>query len=92
MEGQANEQPYHLDGTIPWATLEDGKKCTALSCVVLLSDGPGTVLGRMLSNFWVKNDEEVVSFLNEQVQESINAQHKPVLRRAGHVVVFPLGQ
>jgi len=33
-----------------------------------------------------------VSFLNEQVQESINAQHKPVLRRAGHVVVFPLGQ
>jgi len=68
--------------------------CTALSCVLLLSDGPGTVLGRMLSNFWEAFDDDnqaISDFLIAEIEESKKKQSPAVLRRAGHVMLFPLG-
>lgn len=91
--GEVGEQPFHLDGTVPWMDLE-GRKCTPLSCIILLTDGPGAVLGRLLSNFWdeLDDDEAVSSFLLEQVEESKKKEKSSVVQRAGHVLMFPLGR
>ncbi len=69
----------------------NGKACTALSCVVLLGDAPAPVLGRLLSNFWDKDDQGVSDFLNEQILECVADAKESLVRRAGHVTFFPLG-
>ena len=86
-----NEQPFHLDGAAPWFTSSDGKRWTTLSCVVLLTDGPSTVLGTLLPDFWSKSDEDVANDLNEAIRTENGARHEFNIRRAGHVVVFPQG-
>lgn len=91
--GTCNEQPFHLDGSVPWSTLRNGAIYTALSCVILLGDGPGTVLGRLLSNFWDSfgDDAQGLSdFIRDQIKKS-EEEMGPYKSRAGHVVVFPLG-
>lgn len=96
--GSLNEQPFHLDGTVPWSQLQDGRVCTALSCVVLLGDAPGTVLGRLLSNFWEEfagDDAAIAKFLNKHIAECDKAHDstaKKAMVRAGTVVLFPLGE
>jgi len=80
-----------MERSLGWKPRE---KCAPLSCVLLLSDGPGTVLGRMLSNFWEAFDDDnqaISDFLIAEIEESKKKQSPAVLRRAGHVMLFPLG-
>ena len=91
--GQVNEQPFHLDGVVPWFTPEGGgKKWTTLSCVLQLCDGPSTVLGTLLEDFWKLDDEEVADSLNAAISKENSVSHTETLRRAGHVVIFPQGK
>lgn len=91
MEGEANEQPFHLDGTVPWLKMSNGKLATALSCVILLGDAPSTVLGTLLTDFWVNTDKEIAEMLQQEILECQKEKKTPTIRRAGHVTIFPLG-
>lgn len=91
MDGSENAQPFHLDGTVPWLKLGNGKMGTALSCVVLLGDAPNTVLGPLMSNFWNMEDAKIADLLNQEIQQCISRSAPVQYRRAGHVTIFPLG-
>lgn len=70
---------------------------TALSCVVLLCDGPPTVMGTLLSDFWEAlgdDDDAICDFLKKNIRDSDalrDLEFKHDLVRAGHVTMFPLG-
>jgi len=90
MPDEPNEQPFHLDGVAPW--FGKFEKWTCLSLVLLLCDGPSTVLGTLLPDFWKKSDHDVADFLNEAIVKENKVQHPKSVRRAGHVIAFPQGK
>jgi hypothetical protein len=95
VSGTPNEQPWHLDGTVPWRPMGPGGKLwTPIGAVVQFSDGPGTVLGGFISDIWRSGNDAVVA---KKVNSAFASLAGPLpsealdLKRAGNTVIFPMG-
>ena len=85
-EGAVNEQPWHLDGTVPWRKLRDGKLNTS---IIALTDGPRTAVAGFMPDFWHEGYENDV--LTDKVAAALaNCRDSEAqFRRAGNLLLFP---
>ena len=90
-EGGINEQPWHLDGTVPWRRLRDGSLNTSWVTVIGLTDGPRTAVAGFMPDYWREGYENDV--LTEQVAGALeNCRDTDAeFRRAGNLLLFPMG-
>ena len=86
-----NEQPWHLDGTVPWRKLRDGRLNTAWVSIISLTDGPRTAVAGFMPDYWAEGYDN--DHLTDLVAKALDncRDSDAVFRRAGNLLLFPMG-
>ena len=99
---QANEQPWHIDGCVPWLELPNGQRWTPLGAVLQATEGPMTKIGSFIPDYWDHSStvepataaKQLNTLIRRMDRLSLNDKRngEPMnVRAAGNLVLFPMG-